>query len=101
MVRFSRSTDAALRVYTPAAPVWLLGERIIAAWMGQSFAEMGTGVLGVLALLLAILGLFAMMAYTVVQRRSEFGIRMTFGATPESIRWPPSGSPRRRWRSPS
>lgn len=44
-------------------------------------------VLGVLALLLAVLGLFAMMAYTVVQRRTEFGIRLTFGATPESIRW--------------
>ena len=44
-------------------------------------------VLGTLALLLAVLGLFAMMAYTVVQRRSEFGIRLTFGATPESIRW--------------
>lgn len=44
-------------------------------------------VLGVLAMLLAVLGLFAMMAYTVVQRRAEFGIRLTFGATPESIRW--------------
>ena len=44
-------------------------------------------VLGTLALLLAVLGLFAMMAYTVVQRRTEFGIRLTFGATPESIRW--------------
>jgi putative ABC transport system permease protein len=44
-------------------------------------------VLGVLALLLAVLGLFAMMAYTVIQRRAEFGIRLTFGATPESIRW--------------
>ncbi len=44
-------------------------------------------VLGALALFLAALGLFAMMAYTVVQRRTEFGIRLTFGATPESIRW--------------
>jgi putative ABC transport system permease protein len=44
-------------------------------------------VLASLALLLAMLGLFAMMAYTVVQRSSEFGIRLTFGATPASIRW--------------
>jgi predicted permease len=44
-------------------------------------------VLGALALLLAMLGLFAMMAYTVVQRRTEFGIRLTFGATPDSIKW--------------
>ncbi|MFZ5497209.1 MAG: ABC transporter permease [Verrucomicrobiota bacterium] len=44
-------------------------------------------VLGALALLLAALGLFTMMACSVVQRRTEFGIRLTFGATPESIRW--------------
>jgi putative ABC transport system permease protein len=44
-------------------------------------------VLASLALLLAVLGLFAMMSYTVVQRSSEFGIRLTFGATPASIRW--------------
>ncbi len=43
-------------------------------------------VLGLLALMLALLGLFAMMAYNVAQRRTEFGIRLTFGATPASIR---------------
>lgn len=43
-------------------------------------------VLATLALLLAMLGLFAMIAYSVAQRRAEFGIRLTFGATPESIR---------------
>lgn len=42
-------------------------------------------VLATLALLLALLGLFAMIAYSVTQRRAEFGIRLTFGATPESI----------------
>jgi predicted permease len=44
-------------------------------------------VLGTLALLLAVLGLFAMMSYTVAQRQAEFGIRLTFGATPDSIKW--------------
>ena len=39
-----------------------------------------------MALLLAMLGLFAMIAYSVAQRRAEFGIRLTFGATPDSIR---------------
>jgi predicted permease len=38
-----------------------------------------------LALLLAVMGLFTMMAYTVEQRRSEFGIRFALGATPGMI----------------
>lgn len=42
-------------------------------------------VLATLALLLAMLGLFAMIAYNVAQRRTEFGIRLTFGASPDSI----------------
>ena len=42
-------------------------------------------VMSVLALLLAIMGLFTMMAYTVAQRRSEFGIRFALGATPGGI----------------
>ncbi len=42
-------------------------------------------VMSALALLLAIMGLFTMMAYTVEQRRSEFGIRFALGATPNGI----------------
>jgi putative ABC transport system permease protein len=53
----------------------------------ERFVMTALEVLGALALLLAAMGLFAMMAYTVAQRRTEFGIRLTFGATPDSIRW--------------
>jgi len=42
-------------------------------------------VLSALALLLAAVGLSAMMAYTVTQRRAEFAIRLTLGATSGSI----------------
>lgn len=52
----------------------------------ERFIMTALEVLGTLALLLAMLGLFAMMAYSVVLRRAEFGVRMAFGATPDSIR---------------
>ncbi|MBI2512442.1 MAG: ABC transporter permease [Opitutae bacterium] len=53
----------------------------------ERFVMTALEVLGGLALLLAVLGLFAMIAYSVAQRRAEFGIRLTFGATPASLQW--------------
>lgn len=42
-------------------------------------------VLSTMALLLALFGLFALMAFAVEQRRTEMGIRLVLGATPGSI----------------
>lgn len=40
---------------------------------------------GVVALLLATVGLFGMTAFSVAQRRTEFGIRLALGAPPRSL----------------
>lgn len=80
-----RRESQAVDAMVPAFEVMPLNDWIAASLFGQRIATSLLSVLAAIAFVLASIGLYGVVAYTVAQRTHEFGIRLSLGAQPRDV----------------
>jgi putative ABC transport system permease protein len=85
LVPVVRDAVRALDKDQPIALVQTLEEHVSASILQPRLITTLLGIFAALALLLAALGVYAMMSYTIARRTGEIGIRMALGARRSSI----------------
>jgi predicted permease len=78
-----RRTDPSM----PLRDIETVASRLRNATRQERLVAMLSSAFGVLALLLACVGLYGVMAYGVARRRAEFGLRLALGASGGDVGW--------------
>jgi macrolide transport system ATP-binding/permease protein len=80
-----RSTFAGINPNLTVQDLRSFGNQVASNFTEQRVVARLTGLFGLLALVIASVGLYGVMSYLVAQRTSEIGIRMALGATRSSV----------------
>ena len=87
--RYVPAIRAALRELDPSAPAEfsMLADRVTPALNNQRVGMLSMSAFGIAALILAMVGIFGVVAFGVAQRQNEMAIRLALGATGARLFW--------------